>query len=277
MTFQVGFWHTGVVGNATNMNKCLVGYGPKTDFPTAEVYVSISSPGNEGMLALATDEPNLYLSKGGSWVLIGFVPPGSLASGDIFYYNGTVFQRLPKGSDGQILHLASGLPEWEASPQAATIVRVGDSTLQNSDDTFRYVTETDWTKKKECLLNADLSVCKIYAAVECSNGEPEEGGEDRTAWAQLYKNGVPFGALGELTLHPQSGAGIYCNEQVAGLVNGDKIQLYIKVDNPVNFTVCVYQLHFFYSDYVTGFGPYVLVAALRLITDPISITNQDPV
>jgi len=37
---------------------------------------------------------------------------GSDASGDIMYYNGTDYVRLAKGSDGQILKLASGAPSW---------------------------------------------------------------------------------------------------------------------------------------------------------------------
>lgn len=34
------------------------------------------------------------------------------ASGDVIYYNGTNWVKLPKGTDGQALTLASGLPSW---------------------------------------------------------------------------------------------------------------------------------------------------------------------
>ena len=37
---------------------------------------------------------------------------GTEASGDIIYHNGTIWTRLPKGTDGQALVLASGLPSW---------------------------------------------------------------------------------------------------------------------------------------------------------------------
>lgn len=37
---------------------------------------------------------------------------GSEAAGDIIYHNGSVWARLAKGSDGQSLVLASGLPSW---------------------------------------------------------------------------------------------------------------------------------------------------------------------
>lgn len=40
----------------------------------------------------------------------------SKANGDIFYWNSSALQRLPKGTDGQHLELASGLPSWVDKP-----------------------------------------------------------------------------------------------------------------------------------------------------------------
>lgn len=34
------------------------------------------------------------------------------ANGDLFYYNGTSWTRLPKGTDGQTLKMVSGVPTW---------------------------------------------------------------------------------------------------------------------------------------------------------------------
>jgi len=45
---------------------------------------------------------------------------GSDASGDIMYYNGTDYVRLAKGSDGQVLKLASGVPSWAADNDTTT-------------------------------------------------------------------------------------------------------------------------------------------------------------
>ena len=42
---------------------------------------------------------------------------GSDAAGDVLYYNGTDYIRLAKGTDGQVLTLASGVPTW-ATPAA---------------------------------------------------------------------------------------------------------------------------------------------------------------
>jgi hypothetical protein len=39
---------------------------------------------------------------------------GSDATGDIMYYNGTDYIRLAKGSNGEVLTLASGVPSWAA-------------------------------------------------------------------------------------------------------------------------------------------------------------------
>ena len=40
---------------------------------------------------------------------------GSDAAGDVMYYDGTDWVRLPKGTDGQVLTLASGVPSWAAA------------------------------------------------------------------------------------------------------------------------------------------------------------------
>ena len=50
---------------------------------------------------------------------------GSDASGDIMYYNGTDYVRLAKGSDGEVLKLASGVPSWAAD--ANTQVSIDDT------------------------------------------------------------------------------------------------------------------------------------------------------
>ena len=44
----------------------------------------------------------------------GNLAMGSDAAGDILYYNGTDYIRLAKGTDGQVLKLAGGVPTWAA-------------------------------------------------------------------------------------------------------------------------------------------------------------------
>ncbi len=72
MAFTYGtIWATGVPGNATNLNNCLLGHGNYADFPAPAAYVSTSSPGNAGMRAFADDLHILYYSNGSAWVPCG--------------------------------------------------------------------------------------------------------------------------------------------------------------------------------------------------------------
>ena len=41
---------------------------------------------------------------------------GSDANGDIYYRDAGILKRLPKGSDGQVLELSSGIPAWTTPP-----------------------------------------------------------------------------------------------------------------------------------------------------------------
>ena len=59
---------------------------------------------------------------------------GSDAAGDVLYYNGTDYIRLAKGTDGQVLTLASGVPTW-ATP-AQDYVKVFTGTLSSSTSAY---------------------------------------------------------------------------------------------------------------------------------------------
>jgi hypothetical protein len=51
----------------------------------------------------------------------------SLVAGDTLYASGTdTLARLPKGTDGQVLKLASGVPSWAADAQDSTLTTQGD-------------------------------------------------------------------------------------------------------------------------------------------------------
>ncbi len=63
MAFTYGFWAADTPGSVDNMNACLLGWGPKGDFPAAAAT-------NKGMLAYATDEYQLYYSSGAVWVAL---------------------------------------------------------------------------------------------------------------------------------------------------------------------------------------------------------------
>ena len=59
------------------------------------------------------DTLTLHASDGS--VEIPKLKVGSDAAGDVLYHNGTNYVRLPKGTDGQVLKLASGVPTWGAA------------------------------------------------------------------------------------------------------------------------------------------------------------------
>lgn len=126
MPFVYGtIWATGVPGNSANMAKNLCGHGLFSELPAPAPYVSVASPGNAGMIAHATDRNLLYRSDGSAWIPVGIALPSGSASGDIYYFDGTAVQRRAKGTDGQYLSLASGLPVWQSPPaQFATQVDV---------------------------------------------------------------------------------------------------------------------------------------------------------
>jgi hypothetical protein len=50
---------------------------------------------------------------------------GSDATGDIYYNNGGIFTRLPKGVNGQALELVSGLPSWQSLTGTGTVNTAG--------------------------------------------------------------------------------------------------------------------------------------------------------
>ena len=59
------------------------------------------------------DTMTLHASDGS--VEIPKLKVGSDAAGDVLYHNGTNYVRLAKGTDGQVLKLAGGVPTWGAA------------------------------------------------------------------------------------------------------------------------------------------------------------------
>jgi len=75
---------------------------------------------NSGSIETATidytDGDNaMTIADGGKVTFAAGFDVGSDASGDILYHNGTSYVRLAKGSDTQVLTLASGVPSWAAA------------------------------------------------------------------------------------------------------------------------------------------------------------------
>ena len=60
---------------------------------------------------------------------------GSDASGDIMYYNGTDYVRLAKGTDGNVLTQASGVPSWAAAAGGGKLIAVSQGTYATNTTT----------------------------------------------------------------------------------------------------------------------------------------------
>ncbi len=74
------------------------------DAPAAGEFLGFTSNGMEWVNGNTTVADN---TVSGAAIALG-----SDAAGDIMYYNGTDYVRLPKGDDGKVLKLASGVPSW---------------------------------------------------------------------------------------------------------------------------------------------------------------------
>jgi hypothetical protein len=59
-----------------------------------------------------------------------------MQEGDLAYYNGTSWARLPHGSDGQVLTVSGGVPAWVSA------VNSGLSVVAEGDITFGYQSGT---------------------------------------------------------------------------------------------------------------------------------------
>ena len=121
----------------------------KIDFETANQIhfyadntkrVTIDSTGltvNSGSIETATidytdGDNSMTIADGGKVTFASGFDVGSDASGDILYHNGTSYVRLAKGSDGEVLKLASGVPSWasvSAGSSAADDIGTGDAAV----------------------------------------------------------------------------------------------------------------------------------------------------
>jgi hypothetical protein len=98
-------------GNATTTTALATG---RTIGMTGDVvWTSASFDGSGNVTGSATIQAN---SVDGTMIALG-----SDASGDVMYYNGTNYVRLAKGSDDEVLTLASGLPSWAAASSGVSL------------------------------------------------------------------------------------------------------------------------------------------------------------
>jgi len=143
-----------------------------------------------GNIGSASDSDALAISSGGLVTFSQGFAVGSDAAGDILYHNGTSYVRLAKGSDDEVLTLASGLPSWAAGGGSARSV-AGDTgngvvTWVTGDNTF--AAEANFTFDGSTLTTNSGIVRKVANKVDANYTITaadhiilvDTGGDDRT-------------------------------------------------------------------------------------------------
>lgn len=90
--------------------------------------------GSDTVVGRATTDTLTNKTIASSTDVIGSVTMGlgSDATGDIYYNNGGVLTRLPKGSNGQALELVTGLPAWVTVTGAGTVTTPGGGLVSST-------------------------------------------------------------------------------------------------------------------------------------------------
>jgi hypothetical protein len=94
----------------------------RTIASSGDVVWSVSFDGSAAVTSGAVIQAS---SVDGSMIALG-----SDASGDVMYYSGSAWARLAKGSDDEVLTLASGLPSWAAAAAGGVAVGVTPASVQ---------------------------------------------------------------------------------------------------------------------------------------------------
>lgn len=98
--------------------------------------------------------------------------PSSLSSGDIFYANNGAVQRLAKGTNGEVVRLASGLPEWASQTGIGAWEQIERSTFSDtsSESIGGSQTPSDYDLYRlvmsDLLPDTDGAVIDLYASAD---------------------------------------------------------------------------------------------------------------
>jgi len=221
MAFTCGFWTAGLEGTAARMNYCLLGWGLKSEFPTA-------SSANKGMSAYATDEKAEYYSNGSAWVRKEMVS-GNLAE----TIAGTkTFSSIP------VLPASDPTTDNQATRKLYVDTKgsiVATELLKNSNDTEKTTASLTYVKVKEILISEPiLGTIRIKFDLKSSN---------YAAYGRIYRNGVAIG-----TERNQSTTyATFSEDLTITWAVGDLIQIYAHGQSGA--TAYVKNFEFFYGLY----------------------------
>lgn len=112
--------------NANQTGNRISGYVQNTGGGTLTNIIIDNSTENSNLLKLIDNtSKQIFRSLGSNTFFNGFkFLFGSDANGDIYYRDAGILKRLPKANDGDILSLASGIPEW-AGPKYSFAAQLG--------------------------------------------------------------------------------------------------------------------------------------------------------
>jgi len=255
MAFETGFWITGLQGTPAVMNRCLLGWGLKAEFPAAVAT-------NKGMQAYATDEHILYYSDGSSWVKLATLDLADMtdnahsslsgigatdhhtaailealltAQGQIIYRGAAIPTALAPGNTGEFLKTqgAGANPIWvstltiplEANSQPIRdIAAEAGDVLIESANTARETTNAAYVKLKEIRIGRPGTYRIKFDAERHASASPGN--------ARIYRNGGAVGTERALTTSMTT-----YSEDIAGWSINDLCQLYMQADG-TNLVYC---------------------------------------
>lgn len=170
-------------------------------------YEQLQNLSDVAITALANNDGIKYDSATGKFINSPFGTATALnisgqTSGDILYFNGTNWVRLAKGSDSQVLTLASGLPSW-ATPSSGGSSMTAQVVALSSDQALSGTSLTDITNLTLTMPNTGkkaLIVATLQIDLNSCNYVIFEMIDNSTSRTGAYKNKPTGGGNDSITL-----------------------------------------------------------------------------
>ena len=108
---SASFIHQSTDGTLTIDGEAIIDLNASTRVDVS-VDLKVGGEIQTGSIGYTDGDNSMTIADGGKVTFSAGFAVGSDASGDILYSNGTNYVRLAKGSDAQVLTLASGVPSW---------------------------------------------------------------------------------------------------------------------------------------------------------------------
>ena len=217
MAFTYGFWTAGLEGTVARMNYCLLGYGLKSEFPTA-------SSANKGMIAYATDEKALYYSNGSAWTRVEVVA-GNLAetiAGIKTFSSIPVLPASDPTTDNQAVR--------KYYADNAVNFTVGDLIFISSN-AEKVIDSSTYILAKEIQIGVGTALRIKFDLKSGTSGYP--------VWGRIYRNGAAVGTERSWS----SLSYTTFSEDISGWGIGDLVQIYAKYGTSTDVYIRNFRLY----------------------------------